>query len=116
MSQQPSDRGQPYYAEDRPRRAGPPRGDGGVSTIIPYMNPKSLVAYYCGVFGLIPVLGLILGPLALTFGILALKYVKQNPTAKGTGHAITGIVLGTLTLLGHLFVLVVFGAAIFARR
>jgi hypothetical protein len=70
-----------------------------VSTIIPYKNGRALAAYYLGVFSLIPCVGLLLGPAGLILGILGLRYVKANPTAKGTGHAIAGIVLGGLTTL-----------------
>lgn len=73
--------------------------DGFVPTLIPYRNPKALIAYYLGVFALIPCLGALLGPAALVLGILGLGAVKRHPQAKGTGHAITGIVLGALALL-----------------
>ncbi len=111
MSPRPPNREEEEYEEVSPRRRQ--RSDDGISTLIPYHNPKSLVAYYCGVFSLIPLLGLILGPVALIFGILALNYTKQHPTAKGTGHAVVGIVLGSLTTLGHLVVilLIVVGLA-----
>jgi hypothetical protein len=82
-----------------PLDQAPSTGADVVATIIPYKNPSALGAYYCGVFALIPVLGLILGPLALFFGIRGFNFVKANPTAKGTGHAIAGIVLGGLTIL-----------------
>jgi phage FluMu protein Com len=75
--------------------------DGGFSSLIPYKNGKALVAYYCGVFSLIPCLGLILGPIALIFGILGYRYAKAYPTAKGMGHAIAGIVLGGLSTVGN---------------
>jgi hypothetical protein len=75
--------------------------DGGISSLIPYKNGKALVAYYCGVFSLIPCLGLILGPIALIFGILGYRYSRTYPTAKGGGHAIAGIILGGLTTLGN---------------
>ena len=74
-------------------------GDGGVSTLIPYKNSKALIAYYCGVFSLIPCLGNILGPVALVFGILGKRYATEHPTAKGGGHAIAGIILGIFTIL-----------------
>jgi predicted Zn finger-like uncharacterized protein len=70
-----------------------------VSTIIPYKNGRALIAYYLGVFSLIPCVGHLLGPAALVLGVLGIRYVKANPTAKGTGHAIAGIVLGSLTTL-----------------
>jgi hypothetical protein len=84
-----------------------------VSTIIPCKNARALIAYYLGVFSLIPCAGLLLGPAAFILGILGLRYVKAHPSAKGTGHAIAGIVLGSLTTLGNwgiVIVLVVMGA------
>jgi Domain of unknown function (DUF4190) len=83
-----------------PNQAPPPGpGDNVVSTIIPYKNPSALAAYYCGVFSLIPALGLLLGPIAVVLGIRGLGFVKENPMAKGTAHAITGIVLGSISSL-----------------
>ena len=75
--------------------------DGGISALIPYTNPKALIAYYLGVFGLIPCLGFLLGPAALILGILGLRFVQKHPSSKGTGHAIAGIVLGSLETLAN---------------
>jgi hypothetical protein len=99
--------------ERRPRRRRRPRedDDGGISSLIPYKNGKALAAYYCGVFALIPCVGLILGPVALIFGILGVRFAKENPEARGMGHAIAGIVLGSLVLVAHLAVIVVFAIA-----
>jgi predicted Zn finger-like uncharacterized protein len=85
----------------RGRRIRRDPADEAISTIIPYKNARALTAYYLGVFSLIPCLGLLLGPVALVLGILGMRYVKANPTAKGTGHAIAGIVLGSLTTLAN---------------
>jgi hypothetical protein len=74
--------------------------------VIPYKNPKALMAYYCGVFSLIPGLGLILGPIAAILGFLGLKAKSKNPKVRGTGHAIAGIVLGGLVTLGHLVLII----------
>src|SRR5262245_40150989 len=76
----------------RPRR----RGDDGVAKLIPYRNWAALTAYYCGIFGLIPVLGFVLGPLAFIFGIMGFVAARKNPEAHGTGHAIAGIILGLI--------------------
>jgi predicted Zn finger-like uncharacterized protein len=88
-----------------------PANDGGISSLIPYKNGRALAAYYCGVFSLIPCLGLILGPIALIFGILGLRFGKEYPTAGGKGHAIAGIVLGLITTIGNwggaLFVVII---------
>ena len=67
--------------------------------MIPYKNGQALAAYYCGVFSLIPVLGLLLGPIAVILGILGNNYARANPEAKGMGHAITGIILGSIGFL-----------------
>jgi hypothetical protein len=107
--------------QPRPRRPKPPPRDEDdldeerfrrddndvVRTFIPYKNPKSLVSYYCGVFSLIPGIGLILGPIALIFGILAWRNYNRNPTAGGLGHAITGVVLGGIVTLVYLAVVVI---------
>ena len=107
---------------DRPRRRRRPRtpdvrrDDDGVSTIIPYKNGMALAAYYVGVFSLIPCVALILGPLGIIFGIIGLRRVNANPELKGTGHAIAGIVLGSITSLANYgFIAVVLVGGILAR-
>jgi hypothetical protein len=97
--------------EDRPRRRRRSRESDPIESLIPYNNGMALAAYYCGVFSLIPCAGAVLGPLAIVFGILGLRKVSANPEARGTGHAITGIVLGSLVALGHLIVLIIFVAS-----
>jgi len=84
--------------DPRPGRRPPPRrkGGDGFATIVPYKNGPALAAYYCGVFGLIPVIGFLLGPIALILGIIGLVHKKKNPKVHGTGHAIAGIVLGLI--------------------
>src|SRR5260370_34166422 len=69
--------------------------DGGISTLIPYTNPKALIAYYLGIFGLIPCLGAILSPAALVLGILGLRYLKKIPGATGMAACVFVIVLGS---------------------
>ena len=89
--------------EDRPRRRRREEDDdGGMNMLIPYKNPKALASYYCGVFALIPCIGLVLGTIAIIFGVLGLKYRKTHETAGGTAHAWAGICLGTFVLLAHL--------------
>ena len=90
---------------DEPERF---RRKDAVESLIPYKNPQGLLAYYAGVFALIPGVGLILGPAAFILGILGIRYANKHPTAGGKGHAIAGIVLGTLVVLGHLAVIVFF--------
>ncbi len=106
--------------EDRPRRREERRprrrDDDAVSTLIPYRNGLALAGYYCGVFSLIPILGFILGPLALIFGIVGLRRVNRNPEIKGTGHAITAIVLGGIGGLYNWAIVILFAIGFFASR
>ena len=73
------------------------KGDGGVSSVIPYKNKQALIAYYLGVFCIAcpPLLCL---P-AMILGIIGLRNVRANPEVKGTAHAWIGIVSGTVFLL-----------------
>ena len=91
-------------------------GSDVVATLIPYKNPSALGAYYCGVFALIPGLGLILGPLGLILGIRGIGFAKTNPAAKGKGHAIAGVVLGSITTALNYAVLVWFLVVILMAR
>lgn len=86
------------YDDPVPQRRERPRqqsGD-GFATMVPYRNGAALAAYYMGVFGLIPGVGFLLGPLAFMFGIVGLIKARKNPKAHGTGHALAGIILGLI--------------------
>lgn len=77
-----------------------------ISTVIPYKNKRALLAYYIGVFSIIPVAGLVLAPLSLFFGIGGLKDYKKNKNAKGKLHAWFGIIAGILFTLIHYGILI----------
>ncbi len=82
----------------------PPMPDSAASAmaaVIPYKNPKALIAYYLGVFSLIPCIGVPLGIAAVILGILGLKFAGTNPTARGKVHAWVGIILGGLCALAY---------------
>lgn len=87
--------------------------DDTLSSLIPYQNASALTAYYCGVFSLIPCLGLILGPIALYSGFAGLNYANEHPEAKGRVHAVVGILLGGLTSLLNFGAVLFFGFAFF---
>lgn len=69
-----------------------------MQTMIPTKNKAALASYYCGVFGLIPLLGLPLTFAAIVLGFIGLSKFKQNPTPGAKGHAIVGLVLGFVQL------------------
>ncbi|MCP5535317.1 MAG: DUF4190 domain-containing protein [Akkermansiaceae bacterium] len=73
--------------------------------VIPYKNVPSLVGYYLGVFSLIPVIGLLLGPAAIILGIIGFRAYLKQPGRRGQVHAWVAIVLGTLTVIGNLLFL-----------
>lgn len=106
--------------DDRPRRRrrfvdddDESGAEEATSIIVPYKNGPALAAYYCGVFGLIPVAGFVLGPVALILGILGLLRVRRDPRAHGTGHAIAGIVLGLIDPVLWVVIILIFKENIF---
>lgn len=77
--------------------------------VIPYKNMPALLAYYLGLFSLLPVVGLLLALPALILRIVGLRKRAQNPAVKGSVHAWIGIVMGGLftILWGGVIVLVI---------
>jgi len=70
--------------------------DGTLGGLIPYKNEYALFSYYLGVFSLIPLIGGVLGIIAVVMGLKGLKHAKSHPEARGKVHAWVGIVLGGL--------------------
>ncbi len=73
----------------------PPADDGGALNLLLPVGPQSgfaIAAGYLGLFGFFA----ITAPLAIIFGIVALSDLKKHPEKRGTGRALTGIVLGSL--------------------
>lgn len=71
--------------------------------VIRRKNLPSLVAYYCGLFGIIPYFSLLLGPIALIAGIIGLG--KAGERKVGFKHALTGILLGSVEIIVSVFVI-----------
>lgn len=103
---------QPAYGA--PAAAGP--YDGGYAT---YDKPKGLAiaALVLGILSLVafwmPILGALLGLVAIILGAVALSKVKKG-TAGGRGLAIAGVVTGVLGLLANLVVTALLGAVMSA--
>ncbi|MEZ6095616.1 MAG: hypothetical protein R3C03_15545 [Pirellulaceae bacterium] len=102
----PLQQDQPQY----PNASTSSEGD-ATGGLIPYKNPKALIAYYLGIASGLPLIGLPLGMTAFVLGILGLKDRKKNPVIKGSAHAWVGIGCGGLfTLLwGALIVSMLIG-------
>ena len=85
-------------------------GDDRVAGMIPYKNPAALIAYYLGVFSVIPCFPI--GIAAFVMGIIGLINVRREPQVRGTVHAWIGIVMGFL--LGGLWTLVTIAGVVAA--
>ena len=98
MSSENSNQSNPY-GSPAPPPLGPPRspnateGD-GTGGIIPYKNPKALIAYYLGIFSGLPLIGFPIGIAAFVLGVMGLRDRQRNPVIKGSIHAGIGIGCG----------------------
>lgn len=63
---------------------------------VPLHNATAVSGYYLAIFGLAPLVGLVLGPLALTLGVVGLHHALREPEVRGGNHAMFAIVLGVL--------------------
>jgi hypothetical protein len=99
----------PYEAPtaNRARPVSNPNEGDATGGIIPYKNPKALIAYYLGIFSGFPVIGFFFAVPALVLGIMGLRDRNRNPVIKGSVHAGIGIGCGAIFTL-------LWGAAIIA--
>lgn len=81
--------------------------DSTLGGLIPVNNTQALTAYYCGVFSLIPCLGIPLGIAGLVLGLRGLKHAGAHPESKGVAHAWVGIILGGICALVNIVLLAV---------
>lgn len=59
----------------------------------------ALRAYRCGVYSLIPLAGLLLGPVAVVLAVMAWREGRRDPAAKGESYVAGALVLGLAALL-----------------
>ena len=78
-----------------PRRRKPDRSVAPVSSL-PVGNPPARVAYICAVVGLIPGLGLLLGPPALILGVIGRRRALRDELRRGLGHAYVSRIAGAV--------------------
>jgi hypothetical protein len=79
-------------------------------SFLPEGNPNARRAYLCAVFGLVPGLGLILGPPAVFFGMLGRRAALRDEHHRGLGHAYASRLAGSVE-----FVCSVLGAICLTR-
>jgi hypothetical protein len=56
-------------------------------------------AFRCAVWGLIPLAGLLLGPVAVVLAVVAWRQGRRDSAAKGNGYVAAALVLGLLEVL-----------------
>ena len=107
----------PFSAPATPADQTVQRENEGDATggLIPYKNPKALIAYYLGIASGLPLIGLPLGIAAFVLGILGLRARKENPVIKGSAHAWIGIGCGGIFTLPWGALIVITIASIFFR-
>jgi hypothetical protein len=93
-----------------------PLSDNTLGGLIPTNNKNALIAYYIGLFSLLPLLGLVMAPLAVWLGRKGLVFATQNPAVKGRTHAWVGIICGGFWTLVHYGSLALMLFAILASR
>lgn len=79
--------------------------------IMPTKNGPSIISYYCGVFGLLPFIGIPFAVIAIIYGHKALKIYKKQPSPGAKAHALTGLIFGYIATVCFLlfFMLIALG-------
>ena len=65
-------------------------------SFLPEGNPFARRAYLCAVVGLLPGLGLLLGPPAFVFGIMGRRAALRDEMRRGLGHAYVSQLAGAV--------------------
>jgi hypothetical protein len=109
---QDNDPNNPYAAANintpNQYRSAPEQQGDSTGGVIPYKNPKALIAYYLGIFSGLPLIGLPFGIAAFILGILGLRDRNRNPVIKGSIHAGIGIGCGGIfTLVWTLVIIMI---------
>ena len=90
-------------ADAAPKKRKPRNRDLGDAEVFgdftPRRNPAAVKSYAFSLYGLVPVLGLILGPIAIVLGILGHRRHRRDPSIKGRNFAAAGIIIGSLTVV-----------------
>lgn len=68
---------------------------------IEHRNPRALAGYYLGILSLVPLLGALLGPLAVVLGVMGARAAPAVPRQVGAAHARIGIILGIVATLAN---------------
>lgn len=86
----------------------PPQEQPPPATTSPRTNSLAVAGFICGLVGFF-IFGVMLGPLAVVLGVVALSQIRKSGDSHGgKGFAIAAIVVGALAFFGALAVLIWF--------
>ena len=80
----------------RPRRREIDDDDRDFGDITPWKNPAALYGYRLGVIGLVPVLGMVLGPVAIVLGAISIWKYRTDNSVGGYSQSHAALVLGLI--------------------
>lgn len=83
----------PIPAQPTPMPA-PPKVGHAMDHVIPMRNQPALLGYYYAIFGLLPIVGLVMAPVAICYGLIGLDRGNRLPRNIGYGHALFAVVAG----------------------
>ncbi len=64
----------------------------------------AIASGYCGIFSIIPFVGILLALLSIIFGIVAIVVIRHNPHKHGIARIVIGWIFSILSLVGHALV------------
>lgn len=74
----------------------------GFTRFVPPRNGRALIGYYFAIASLIPILGVVLGPIAVFNGVEGLNHARRFPKHGGRAHGIVAVTLGSVTCVANL--------------
>lgn len=88
-----------------PSRSDQPRTIGERMLLPVGRSGYAIVAGYCGLLSLFPVLGVLPAIVGVVTGFIALRHIRERANVHGKGRAWFGIVAGTLSITLHILAL-----------
>ncbi len=74
----------------------------GLTRFVPPRNGRALIGYYFAIASLIPILGVVLGPIAVFNGLEGIRHARRFPEHGGGAHGIVAVTLGSFTCVANL--------------
>ncbi len=84
----------------------------GFTRFVPPRNGRALIGYYFAIASLIPILGVVLGPIAVFNGVEGIRHARRFPEHGGGAHGIVAVTLGSMTTAANVLGLCLWPLAI----